>query len=69
MIRNAMEDDLISKAPCKVNGAATEHAAERPIATIAEIEALSNAMPDHLRLLIELASWCQLRRGLHEQLF
>ena len=63
MLRNAVDDDLISKTPCKVIGAATEHAAERPIATVAEIEALSNAMPDHLRLLVELAAWCQLRRG------
>jgi len=63
MMRNAVDDDLIAKTPCKVIGAATEHAAERPIATVAEIEALSIAMPSHLRLLVELASWCQLRRG------
>lgn len=63
MMRNAVDDDLIAKTPCKVVGAATEHAAERPIATIAEIEALSMAMPSHLRLLVELATWCQLRRG------
>ena len=63
MMRNAVDDDLIIKSPCKVNGAGTEHAAERPIATIAEIEALAHAVPRRLQLLIELASWCQLRRG------
>jgi integrase len=63
MMRNAVDDDLIAKTPCKVIGAATEHAAERPIATIPEIEALSMAMPGHLRLLVEMATWCQLRRG------
>jgi integrase len=63
MMRNAVDDDLIAKTPCKVIGAATEHAAERPIATILEIEALSLAVPSRLRLLIELATWCQLRRG------
>ncbi len=63
MMRNAVDDDLIAKTPCKVIGAATEHAAERPIATIPEIEALSLAMPSHLRLLVEMAAWCQLRRG------
>jgi len=51
------------KSPCKINGAGIEHAAERPIATVAEIEALAQAVPSRLRLLIELASWCQLRRG------
>jgi integrase len=63
MMRNAVDDDLIAKTPCKVIGAAAEHAAERPIATIPEIEALSLAMPSHLRLLVEIATWCQLRRG------
>jgi integrase len=63
MMRNAVDDDLIAKTPCKVIGAAIEHAAERPIATIPEIEALSLAMPSHLRLLVEMATWCQLRRG------
>jgi len=63
MMRNAVDDDLIIKSPCKVNGAGTEHAAERPIATVAEIEALALAVPRRLQLLIELASWCQLRRG------
>jgi len=63
MMRNAVDDDLIIKSPCKINGAGTEHAAERPIATVSEIEALAQAVPSRLRLLIELASWCQLRRG------
>jgi len=63
MMRNAVDDDLIIKSPCKVIGAGTEHAAERPIATVAKIAALSQAMPARLQLLIELASWCQLRRG------
>jgi len=62
-MRNAVDDDLITKSPCKVIGAGTEHAAERPIATVAEIAALSQAMPARLQLLVELASWCQLRRG------
>ena len=63
MMRNAVDDDLIAKTPCKVIGAATEHAAERPIATVAEIVALSMAVPGRLQLLIEMAAWCQLRRG------
>jgi len=63
MMRNAVDDDLIIKSPCKVIGAGTEHAAERPIATVAEIAALSQAVPARLQLLVELASWCQLRRG------
>lgn len=63
MMRNAVDDDLIAKTPCKVIGAATEHAAERPIASVAEIVALSMAVPGRLQLLVEMAAWCQLRRG------
>ena len=46
-----------------MKGAAVEHAPERPIATIAEVGALADAMPDHLRVAVLLAAWCQLRRG------
>jgi len=62
-MRTAVADELIVKSPCKVSGAGSEHAAERPIATVAEIEALTLAIPERLRLLVQLAAWCQLRRG------
>jgi integrase len=62
-MKTAVLDGLIVASPCKVDGAATEHAAERPIATVGEVEALSAAMPDRLRLLVLLATWTQLRRG------
>jgi len=63
IMRTAVIDGLILSSPCKVDGAGTERAAERPIATIAEVEALENAMPEHLRFIVPLATWCQLRRG------
>lgn len=63
IMRTAVTDGLIFMSPCKVNGAATERAPERPIATVSEIEGLTLAMPDHLKLIIPLAAWCQLRRG------
>ena len=63
IMRTAVVDGLIVTSPCKVKGAATERAAERPIATVSEIDGLTLAMPDHLKLIIPLATWCQLRRG------
>jgi integrase len=63
ILRTAVDDGLIMKSPCKVKGAGVERAAERPMATIAEVEALTSAMPDRLQLAIQLATWCQLRRG------
>jgi integrase len=63
IMRTAVIDGLILSSPCKVEGAGTERAAERPIASVAEIEALTVAMPEYLRLIVPLATWCQLRRG------
>ena len=63
IMRTAAADGLIVMSPCKVKGAGSEHADERPIATIAEVAALVEAMPERLQLLIPLATWCQLRRG------
>jgi integrase len=62
-MRTAVDDGLILKSPCKVNGAGIEHAAERPLATVVEVEALTRALPDRLQLVVQLATWCQLRRG------
>lgn len=63
ILRTAVVDGVILSSPCKVDGGGTERPAERPIATVAEIEALEAAMPDHLRVIVPLATWCQLRRG------
>ena len=63
MCKAAGADDAIARNPCRVDGAAVEHAAERPIASIAEVGAMADAMPDHLRVTVLLAAWCQLRRG------
>jgi integrase len=63
IMTTAVTDDVIVNSPCRVRGAGTEHADERPVATVAEVKALADAMPDRLRLVVLLATWCQLRRG------
>ena len=63
IMRTAVTDGLIISSPCKIIGASTEHAATRPLATVAEIDALISAMPESLKLVVALAAWCQLRRG------
>jgi integrase len=63
VMRTALIDGLILTSPCKIEGAGAEHALERPIATVPEIEALTVAMPQRLQLIVQLATWCQLRRG------
>jgi integrase len=63
IMRTALVDELIAKSPCQVRGAAVEKAPERPIATMAEVEQLAAAMPTRLRIAVQLAAWCQLRRS------
>ena len=63
IMRTAVVDGLIVSSPCRVDGAGVERAAERPIASVSEINALEAAMPEHLRLIVPLATWCQLRRA------
>lgn len=63
MMRTAIACEIISRNPCQVEGAGMERAAERPVATVAEVAALADAMPAHFRLLVLLAAWCQLRRA------
>jgi integrase len=63
MMKSAVEDDVLVRNPCRVKGAATETAPERPVASIAEVQALADAMPDEQRVAVLLAAWCQLRHG------
>jgi integrase len=62
-MRAAVDDRMLGSNPCRVKGAAAENAAERPVATVAEVTALTEALPVHLRVVVPLATWCQLRRG------
>ncbi len=63
IMRAAAADRMVGSSPCQVKGAGVERAAERPTASIAEVAALADAMPEHLRIVVLLAAWCQLRRG------
>jgi integrase len=63
IMRTAVTDEVISRNPCQVKGAAVEKAPERPVASIAEVQALADTMPEHLRVAVLLAAWCQLRRA------
>lgn len=59
----AVADNAIARNPCQVKGAGQEKAPERPVATVAEVDALAQAMPERQRIAVSLAAWCQLRRG------
>ena len=63
MMKTAVTDGVIAVSPCRVVGAGTEHAAERPVASLDDVRRLWDAMPPRLRIVVSLATWCQLRRG------
>lgn len=63
MMSTAVADEVIVRNPCQVQRGGIERAAERPIATISEVNALADGMPSRFRALVLLAAWCGLRRG------
>ena len=63
IMKTAVEDELLNASPCRVRGAGQERAPERPIATVDEVQLLREAMPDRLKIMVDLAVWCQIRRG------
>lgn len=63
ILNTAVADERIARTPCQVRGAGSALSPERPIASIAEVQAAADAMPERLRLAVPLAAWCQLRRG------
>lgn len=63
MMGDAVVDEILAASPCKVHRAGQEPPSVHATASVAELEALTAAMPEHLRLAVLLASWCQLRRG------
>ncbi len=63
IMKTAVSDEMVARNPCQVKGAASEKAPERPVASMAEVQALADAMPENMRVAVLLASWCQLRRA------
>ncbi|GAX58300.1 hypothetical protein SO3561_09872 [Streptomyces olivochromogenes] len=52
---------LIQRNPCRIKGAGKEKAAERRIATVAQVDALAEAVGARWRLVVHLGSYG--RRG------
>ena len=63
VLNTAVADGAIARNPCQIRGAGVDRAAERPVATVAEIQALVDAIGPRYRAAVVLAAWCGLRRG------
>jgi integrase len=64
IMASAVVDELIDANPCRIVGAGRAKRVHkiRP-ASVEELGVLTAEMPEHLRLMVTLASWCALRFG------
>ncbi len=63
ILGTAVEDGLIAKNPCSIKGAGVARSLERPIASVAEVLALAEAIEPQLRVAVLLATFAGLRLG------
>lgn len=64
VMASAVNDELIDANPCRIVGAGRAKRVHRiRPASVEELAVLTEAMPDRLKLMVTLASWCALRFG------
>jgi integrase len=63
ILGTAVDDELIPKNPCIIKGAGVERSAERPIATIAEVDRLVEHADSRMKTLVLMATYTALRLG------
>lgn len=63
ILNTPVDDGKLRVNPCRVKGAGSESAPERPIAEPAEVERIAEAIDADYRMLVLLAAYCQLRFG------
>ena len=63
VLNTAVDDGRIKRNPCRIKGADTTHAAERPVATVAQVFALAEAVGRQYRAFVLTAAFTSLRWG------
>jgi integrase len=63
IMATAVEDGVVPRNPCLIRGASVERPAERPIATVAEVYRIADAIEPRLRAMVLLATFAGLRLG------
>lgn len=63
ILMTAVDDELISRNPCRIRGGGSESPAERPVLSVAQVFALADEMPDRLRAMVLVAAFASLRFG------
>lgn len=64
ILNTAVAEQLIGSNPCIIQGAGvTDRERDIVVLTVAELEALAEAMPERLRAAVLIEAWCGLRYG------
>jgi integrase len=63
VLSTAVRDGAIVINPCRIPGAGSDRAKERPVASPSEVVSLVEAITPRYRAAVLLAAWCGLRRG------
>jgi integrase len=63
ILNTAVDDGLIRRNPCRLNGAGQENSPERTVLTLRQVFDLADAIDPRYRALIYLAVFCGLRWG------
>lgn len=64
IMNSALAEQLVPANPCHIRGAGNAKTVHRTEpATIAQLETITEAMPDRYQLMVMLAAWCALRYG------
>jgi integrase len=61
IMETAVDDELVTRNPCRIKGAGKEKAAERRIATVAQVDALAEAVGMRWRLMVYLGAYGPMR--------
>lgn len=63
MFATAVDDEILVRNPCRIKGASSEPTPERPVATVAQVFAIADRVPERIRALVLLATFASLRWG------
>jgi integrase len=63
IMETAVEDDLIRRNPCRIDGAGQEDSDERPVIPLPVVFIIADQLPRRYRALVLLATFAQLRLG------
>jgi integrase len=63
ILATAVDDDVLTRNPCRIKGAGASRAPERPIASVEQIQCLADAINPRYRALVLLAAWSGARWG------